>query len=89
MAGKRKTPLKRRGRGRPPVAVKKISYHLMIDPRYLKYLGEWAEEKYIPLPILMRIALETFLPNPYGSAVSEIRAMEALAKERAAKLISQ
>lgn len=88
MAGKKKSPIKRRGRGRPPVANKKVSYHLMLDPRYLEYLGNWAEQKSIPLPILMRIALETFLPNPFGSAVSEIRAMENLAKERASKLIS-
>ena len=88
MAGKKKVARKRKGPGRPPVAVKKISYHLMLDPRYLDYLQDWADTKKVSLPILIRIALEAFIPNPFGSAHSEIRAAEEMAKTRAAKLLS-
>ena len=57
---------KKRGRGRPPVEVKKVPFQVMLDPRYIEYFRKTAKAKKVEAQVLARMALNAFVPDPFN-----------------------
>lgn len=58
----------KRGRGRPPIAFRKKSFHLLLDPRYIEHWRETCEKMNVPPQDLARMALNAVIPDPYNPA---------------------
>jgi hypothetical protein len=56
----------KRGRGRPPVAFRKKSFHLLLDPRYIEHWRKRCEKMNIPPQDLARMAMNAVIPDPYN-----------------------
>ena len=71
----KKTSVKK---GRPPVAVKKKPFQVMLDPRYIEHFKKVAAKKNIQPQELARIALTAIVPDPYNAQIGNMDTIKNL-----------